>query len=266
MTDYSGVSDTLFIPLAGRIFISKKFPEYFYDETALSLENELPVKDIMERSSVYTMLSPCARYYNFDKITRDFLKRKGPGVNVVNIGAGLETARDRIPDAGITYYEIDLPDVIKLREEVLPARDNQVLIAADAFEGSWTESVDTSKPTLVIASGIFQYFHKEKIIPLIKLISEKIPGAELVFDATNTKGLKYCEKYVKKTGNTEAAMYFAVDNPEDFAEECGMKLMGWYNFYEDARVILKKKADLYSRIAMKVCDKDGRAIILHLQL
>ncbi len=266
MADYSGVSDTLFIPLAGRIFISRRFPEYFYDETALSLEKELPVKEIMERSSVYTMLSPCARYYNFDRITRDFLKRRGPGVNVVNVGAGLETARDRIPDAGITYYEVDLPDVIKLRGEVLPARENQVLIAADAFEGAWIGKVDISKPTLVIASGIFQYFRKEKIIPLIRLISEKIPGAELVFDATNTKGLKYCEKYVKKTGNTEAAMYFAFDDPDDFAGECGMKLMGWCNFYEDARVILRKKVDLYSRIAMRVCDRDGRAIILHMQL
>ncbi|MFC2469734.1 MAG: class I SAM-dependent methyltransferase, partial [Negativicutes bacterium] len=32
-----GVADTLFIPLTARIYVSKRFPEYFYDKAALSL-------------------------------------------------------------------------------------------------------------------------------------------------------------------------------------------------------------------------------------
>lgn len=38
----SGVEDTLYIPLVARIFASEKFPNYFYDEKALSLKPYIP--------------------------------------------------------------------------------------------------------------------------------------------------------------------------------------------------------------------------------
>lgn len=42
MNKFEGVANTLFVPLVARINISKKFPEYFYDEKALELEQYLP--------------------------------------------------------------------------------------------------------------------------------------------------------------------------------------------------------------------------------
>lgn len=35
-----------YIPLVGRIYASKKFPEFFYDEKALSLEPHTPTDSI----------------------------------------------------------------------------------------------------------------------------------------------------------------------------------------------------------------------------
>ncbi len=52
----SGVPDTLFIPLMARIYISKRFPEYFYDEKAQSLESIIPKNIITEKSSEYAMI------------------------------------------------------------------------------------------------------------------------------------------------------------------------------------------------------------------
>ena len=42
MNEFNGVADTMLIPMAARIYASKQFPEYFYDETALSLESKIP--------------------------------------------------------------------------------------------------------------------------------------------------------------------------------------------------------------------------------
>ena len=38
MNEFNGVADTMLIPMAARIYASKRFPEYFYDKTALELE------------------------------------------------------------------------------------------------------------------------------------------------------------------------------------------------------------------------------------
>ena len=46
---FFGVSDTMFIPLAARIAISKRFPEYFYDEQSMQLENLDQIKLINKK-------------------------------------------------------------------------------------------------------------------------------------------------------------------------------------------------------------------------
>jgi O-methyltransferase involved in polyketide biosynthesis len=55
MDKLQGVSDALFIPLAARIFVSKKFHEYFFDEKALSLEQYIP-DDTIQKSRQNTHL------------------------------------------------------------------------------------------------------------------------------------------------------------------------------------------------------------------
>ncbi|MCR4880264.1 MAG: hypothetical protein K5906_04850 [Bacilli bacterium] len=88
----------------------------------------------------------------------------------------------------------------------------------------------------------------------------------MVFDATNSKGIKYCIKYVKKTGNKDAMMYSYVDDPKKWAKEAHVELISSQTFYTDMRKKIGKKVEFYSRIAMYVVDHTGRAIIMHVKL
>ena len=72
MANFQGVPDTLYIPLAARIYASKRFPEYFFDAKALSLEGEIPSDSIQKAAGEYFNLASVARYHNLDSITRDF--------------------------------------------------------------------------------------------------------------------------------------------------------------------------------------------------
>ena len=268
MNEFNGVADTMLIPMAARIYASKRFPEYFYDKTALSLEEKIP-QDALERiwksSSEYTMLASVARYCNFDEMIKTFFARHGK-CNIVNLGAGLETAAFRLHTDGAIFYEIDLPEVIERRKNILGAKENEKLIAADIFDLEWAEHIDTSLPSLLIVSGVFQYFREEKIVRFLSDVKKRFPKGELIFDATNEIGIKYANKYVQKTGNTSAQMYFYVNDGRAFAQKCGMELIEQRTFYTAARKMLKRKLKLYTRIAMKVCDDGGRTIILHLKL
>ena len=103
---------------------------------------------------------------------------------------------------------------------------NEVLISGDIFKLKWTDEIsDKSLPTLMLAAGVFQYFHEEEILTFLKSIKGKFPSGEIIFDCTNTTGIKYAQKYVKKTGNTSAMMYFAVDNPKDIADKWRWSLL-----------------------------------------
>lgn len=96
MNKFDGVANTLFVPLVARINISKKFPEYFMDEKALELEKYLP-QGADKGSSEYSNMASVARYYNMDKTVTAFAKSYAES-NIVYLGAGLETAYDRLSD------------------------------------------------------------------------------------------------------------------------------------------------------------------------
>lgn len=266
MSKFKGVADTLFIPLTARIYMSRRFPQYFYDAKALELESVLPDNSIEKKSSEYTMVASVARYYNLDEMAKKFIAAH-PRCNIVNLGCGLETAYFRIQNPAVMFYEMDLPEVIEVRKKVLGEQVNEKLIAGDLFDLKWADEVeDITLPTLLIVSGVFEYFHEEEILSFIKKAKAVFDDAELIFDATNSTGIKYTNKYVKKTGNTSAMMYFYVDDCEAFAKKAAVKLIEWRPFYTAARKMIGKKTGLYTRIAMKVCDDQARAKLLHLKL
>ncbi len=262
MTD--GVPDTLYIPLAARVYSTERFPDYFRDDAALRLRDSIP-PGVYEGSSEYTFLASVARYYNTDAMERDFVRRNGRS-SIVHLGTGLETAYLRLSDLDARFYDMDLPEVIALRRRLLPESERETLIAGDLFDMRWAEEVDTSLPVMILVLGVFQYFREEQILGVIGKMKEAFPGAELVFDATNSKGLRYADKYVRKTGNQSAAMYFAVDDAHAFCDRAETEYLECRPFFTDARKVLRKRASLYTRIAMKVVDKDYRAKLIRMRL
>jgi O-methyltransferase involved in polyketide biosynthesis len=263
MGSLQGVPDTLFIPLTARIFASKKFPEYFHDEMALSLERHIPDDGIRKKSSEYALLASVARYYNMDAMADAFIARHGK-CNLVFLGAGLETAYFRLNRRDATFYEVDLPEVIAARRSVLGENANEILIGGDLFDLEWAGRVDQTLPSLLIASGVFQYFTEERVLRFIGDVRNTFNQAEMIFDAANETGIRYANKYVRKTGNTRAMMFFHVDDGAAFAQKTGTRLIEERVFFGDARKMLSGKLGLRTRIAMYVVDNRKRAILLHL--
>ena len=264
---FDGVADTLYIPLTARIYVSKRFPDYFCDPKALELESAIPNASILEKSNEYQMIASVARYDNLDEMVSAYASAR-PACNIINLGCGLETQywrlADKLPEA--RFYDMDLPEVIETRRQTLGEAERETLIPGDLFDLKWADELDTSRPTLLTVSGVFQYFHNEDVLAFIAAAKERFGEAELIFDATNSKGIEYTNKYVQKTGNTSAMMYCAIDDAEAFAREADCKLLDYRPFYTRARKVLKGRVGLYAKVAMAVTDRTGRAFLVHLKL
>ena len=268
MNNFDGVANTLFVPLVARINISKKFPEYFFDEKALELEQYLP-EGADKGSSEYSNMASVARYYNMDKAVYAFAAKHNE-CNVVYLGAGLETAYDRlnkkINNTTVHWYEADLMEVIEARKQVFGQRENETLIAGDMFKLEWVKEMDCAIPTLLVVSGVFQYFHEEEIIAFIKGCAKAFPQGEILFDATSESGLKFTNWFIKRTGNASAIMYFGINDSKEFADKCGMELLEEKTFFPDALKLLGKKLGFVTKVSMKIAEKKKQVLILHLRL
>lgn len=262
MNKMSGIPDTLYIPLMARIYSSRKFPDCFYDEKALSLETAGRGDSIAEKSAEYHYMSSVARYYNVDRIVKEFIGRHGR-CNIVNLGAGLDTSYWRMGANDAVFYEVDLPEVIEMRREYLGENEREVLIGCDMFDYSWMDKVNAGMPTMFVSSGVFMYFEEERIIALISEIKSRFKDSELVFDAINRKGMAYANKYVRKTGNKDAEMHFYVENSTEFGRKAGCRLVSENPPFKAIRKALGNRLKFSTRVTMAIVDMTMRMKILH---
>ena len=104
------------------------------------------------------------------------------------------------------------------------------------------------------------------MIDFIRNCKKALPGAEMIFDATNESGLKFTNWFIKRTGNTGALMYFGMNDSQAFADSCDVKLLEVKSFYKDALKMLGKRLNLVTRVSMRVSERKGQGLILHLKL
>lgn len=252
-----GVADTLYIPLTARIYVSKRFPDFFCDRKSLELESALPDDSIERRTNEYGHMASVCRYYNLDAMVRRFIEAH-PVCNVVNLGCGLETAWWRIqPPEGVTFYEMDLPEVIETRRRVLGSSVGERLIAGDLFDLGWADPIDTSLPTLMTVSGVFQYFRHEQVLDFIAKARRRFPLGELVFDATGSQGIAYANRFVRRTGNTSAEMHSYINDSQAFASEAGIVIVEELDFFREPLRLLGRRIKPFTRIAMRMA-RHGR--------
>ncbi|PID50086.1 MAG: conjugal transfer protein [Proteobacteria bacterium] len=268
MIKTQSVSNTLYIPLIGNIYTSKNFQELLFDEKALELEQAIPQNNISKINNEYYYLASASRYYNMDLETKDFIK-KHQKCNIINIGAGLDTSYYRIKSNTATFYEIDLPPVIAERARLMPAQENDIYIEGSFLDvDEWIKDIkDKNLPTLLIISGVFYYFKKEEIDEFFLKIKNKFSLLEAVFDCTNQLALKISNRYVKKTGNKNAPMYFYINSIDAYLKhlDLDIKLVKEYMMYHYSRKILKK-ASFVTKVNMTISDLFKMVKIEHIKI
>ncbi|PID58802.1 conjugal transfer protein [candidate division KSB3 bacterium] len=268
MITTQSVSSTLYIPLTGNIYTSKHFQELLFDEKALELEQALPQDKLSKIHNEYYYLASASRYYNMDVEIKAFIT-KHQECNIINIGAGLDTAYYRIKSKTATFYEIDLPPVIAERRRLMPEQENDIYIEASFLDvDNWIKHIqDKTLPTLLIISGVFYYFKEEEVDTFFLQIKNKFNLLEAVFDCNNQIALSISNRYVRKTGNKSAPMYFYINSIDAYLKRLNLDitLVKEYMMYHYSRKILQKTC-FGTKIRMIISDLCKMVKIEHIKI
>lgn len=117
----------------------------------------------------------------FDAEIRLFLSRHSDAV-VVNLGEGLDTQFWRVDNGQLRWIGVDMPDVIRLRQELMPPSDRVTHIPCSVLALDWTEQVPSGAPLLITAQGLFMYFKPGQVIGLLRALGQRYPGHTAIFD------------------------------------------------------------------------------------
>ena len=216
------VQETLIIPLFARKVCSELYPNIYRDETAVRLIDEIDYdfseaeknsRSLMQR---FGSLEVAVRQNDLAFEVRDYLKDH-PNAAVVNLGCGLDGTGRACDNGRCKIYNLDFPDVIAVRNELLPAGEREENIPCDLNDTAWFSKIDASGGAVFFASGVFYYFLTEQVKALVLSMADAFPGGVLVFDAANRTAVKMIAKtWLKSAKIKDVGAYFAVsDAPKE---------------------------------------------------
>ena len=218
------VQETLIIPLYARKVCSELYPDLYRDETAVRLIGEIDydfsqaeknARGLMQR---FGSLEVAMRQNDLAFEVRDYLKDHPNGA-VVNLGCGLDSTGRACDNGSCSIYNLDFPNVIAVRNELLPAGEREKNIPCDLNDTAWFSQIDASKGAVFFASGVFYYFLAEQVKALVQAMAEAFPGGVLVFDGANRTAVKMIAKtWLKSAKIQDVGAYFAVsDAPKEIS-------------------------------------------------
>lgn len=265
------VQETLVIPLFGRKVCSEHFPSLLSDPNAericASLDYDFESKRKMMESTagLFGALEVAQRHYDLICEVRDYLKTH-PKAAVVNLGCGLDDTFSKVDNGACRGYNIDMPDVIGIRNDLLPAGEREVNLARDLNDFSWMNEIDASEGAVFFAAGVFYYFKTENIRKLFTAMTERFPSAVLAFDSCNRRGAKMMMKtWLKEAGITDVGAFFSLEDESD--------LFAWSGNFKSvtAKSYMRGYRDIYGEVGfvhqlmIKMCDSIVKMKIVRIE-
>ncbi len=214
------IQETLVIPLCARKVCTQLFAPIYSDPQAMQLMEKLDYDfSELERKTSGTMqrfgaLEVGMRQTDLAFEVNEYLE-KHPHAAVVNMGCGLDQTGEACDNGTCRIYNIDLPDVIEVRNQLIPPVERVKNIACNLNDPAWFEEIDSSDGAVFFAAGVFYYFEIPDMQKLINAMAKRFPGGKLVFDTAGKTALKMMLKtWVKQAGIKNVNGYFHIDSLE----------------------------------------------------
>ena len=254
------VQETLIIPLLGRVVCSERYPHLFNDESAkricdnLDYDFDSQKKRMESAAGIFGALEVGQRHFDLMWEVQDYLKSH-PSAAVVNLGCGLDNTFSKVDNGTCKGYNIDMPDVIEVRDELIPAGEREENIGCDLNDFNWMDRIDSSGGAVFYAAGVFYYFKTEDVKRLFAEMSKRFPGGVLAFDCCNQRGAKMMMKtWLKEAGITDVGAFFSlsdasvIKNWSDGISSVSTRsyMRGYRDIYRDVRLMY--------RLLIKFCD------------
>ena len=200
------VQETLVIPLFGRKVCTDLYGDFFSDRKAVELIGRLDYdfgdQQARSRSLVerFGALEVAARQKAFAYEVRQYLLTH-PKAAVVNLGCGLDQTGESCDNGACRIYNVDFPDVISIREQLIPAGQRVTNVAADLNDPAWMHQIPREEGAVFFGSGVFYYFTQKQMEQLVNGMAAYFHDGVLAFDIGGKQAVKMAVKtWVRQAG------------------------------------------------------------------
>ncbi len=228
----TGIPETLLIPLWARCNETSQPEPIIQDYIACELLAAIDYNFSQFESAWKTQVGVAIRTYLLDQAVTEFIK-KHPQALVINLGAGLDTRFFRVDNMQINWVDIDLPEVISLKRQLISENERYQFIAQSIFDRSWFNTIsETRRPTLFIAEGLLMYFNPTEVKLFLNDISSWFSGSEMLLEIISPTVSKM-SRWHDSVSKTEATFKWGIKDSGQLGMLCSnLNILNDWNYLD----------------------------------
>ena len=222
----NSVNKTLYIPLYGKSYVSKKGlfiddkkAEEIWKAEGFSLKGKAKSKWLAYYMGIRSAV--------FDEWLKQQIEDL-PDAVVVHIGCGMDSRIIRVGTKDCKWYDVDFSEVIEERKRYYVESDNYKMIAGDVRDCAWLTAIAKKKSAIIVMEGVSMYLTVDEMRNLVDSLCSHFETLVLLVDTYTSFASKMSKRRnpVKDVGVTEV---YGIDNPKAyqndkfvFVKECTM--------------------------------------------
>lgn len=218
----NGVNKTLYIPLYGKSYVSRKGiilqdkkAEEIWEKEGFELKGKSKSKWLAYYMGMRSAV--------FDEWLGQEIQKTADAV-VIHIGCGMDSRVLRVETDNHKWYDVDFAEVIQERRRYYSESDRYHMIEGDAREKEWIEKIPSEKNAIIVMEGISMYLKTEEVQELLKNLSQHFEEISLLMDCYTVFAAK-ASQYKNPINDVGVTKVYGIDNPEDVILDTGLSFI-----------------------------------------
>lgn len=211
------VNKTLYIPLFGKAYVSKKGiilddkrAEYIWEQEGFKLKGKSKSKWLAYYMGMRSAV--------FDEWVKSEINNSSNST-VLHIGCGMDSRVERIGMCDVRWYDVDFPDVIEERKKYYKESEMYKMVSADARTTEWIQNL-AGENAIVVLEGISMYFEHVEMKRLLRALGDRFDNVRVLMDCYTERAAK-ASRYKNPINDVGVTKVYGTDEPHVFEENTG---------------------------------------------
>lgn len=213
------VNRTLYIPLYGKAYVSKKgiLLEDKKAEEVWEAEG-FPLKG--KAKSRWLAYSMGMRSAVFDRWTRQQMQLH-PDAVVLHVGCGMDSRCIRVGKQGQQWFDVDFPEVIQERKRYFAETENYRMVESDVRDPQWLSQIPAGKTAIIVMEGISMYLEMTELRAALQLWKNHFSEVRILMDCYTVFAAK-ATRWKNPINEVGVTQVFGFDNPRELEKGTGL--------------------------------------------
>jgi len=220
------VNKTLFIPLYGKAYVSRKGillqdtkAEQIWKSEAFPLKRKAGSKWLAYYMGMRSAV--------FDRWLREKMA-EFPDAVILHLGCGMDSRVHRIGTQGHAWFDVDFSEVIEERRRYFEETSEYHMISSDIRNTQWLQNLPDARMAIVIMEGISMYLKPAELAGLAERLKLKFSCCHILMDCYTELAAR-TSKYKNPINEVGVTLVYGLDDPMML----GLKLVKEHNMTPD---------------------------------